>query len=87
MPRSSSSALAGRLLHGAPARLTIGGGLALIGAGALLQAWMLDAGDGWQALVPGLVMTGAGVGAAIPSLAATVMGAVAPARAAWPAAR
>ncbi|MFD2122603.1 MFS transporter [Streptomyces cirratus] len=45
------SALAGRLLHGAPARLTIGGGLALIGAGALLQAWMLDAGDGWQALV------------------------------------
>lgn len=35
------------LLHGAPARLTIGGGLALIGAGALLQAWMLDAGDGW----------------------------------------
>ncbi|MFD2122622.1 hypothetical protein ACFSNO_29260 [Streptomyces cirratus] len=50
-------------------------------AGALLQAWMLDAGDGWQALVPGLVMTGAGVGAAIPSLAATVMGAVAPARA------
>ncbi|GHB48794.1 MFS transporter [Streptomyces cirratus] len=75
------SALAGRLLHGAPARLTIGGGLALIGAGALLQAWMLDAGDGWQALVPGLVMTGAGVGAAIPSLAATVMGAVAPARA------
>ncbi|MFI9060943.1 MFS transporter [Streptomyces sp. NPDC053429] len=75
------SALAGRLLHGAPARLTIGGGLALIGAGALLQAWMLDAGDGWPALVPGLVMTGAGVGAAIPSLAATAMGAVAPARA------
>ncbi|MGW7101296.1 MFS transporter [Streptomyces sp. NPDC054838] len=75
------SALAGRLLHGAPARLTIGGGLALIGAGALLQAWMLDAGDGWPALVPGLLVTGAGVGAAIPSLAATVMGAVAPARA------
>ncbi|WP_329198422.1 MULTISPECIES: MFS transporter [unclassified Streptomyces] len=75
------SALAGRLLHGAPARLTIGGGLALIGAGALLQAWMLDAGDGWPALVPGLLMTGAGVGAAIPSLAATAMGAVAPARA------
>lgn len=75
------SALAGRLLHGAPARLTIGGGGALIGVGALLQAWMLDAGDGWQALVPGLLVTGAGVGVAIPALAATVMGAVAPARA------
>ncbi|MEU6891457.1 DHA2 family efflux MFS transporter permease subunit [Streptomyces sp. NPDC046557] len=75
------SALAGRLLHGAPARLTIGGGGVLIGAGALLQAWMLDTGDGWPALVPGLLVTGAGVGAAIPALAATVMGAVAPARA------
>ncbi len=75
------SAAAGRLLHGAPARLSIGGGLLLIGAGALLQAWMLDAGDGWQALVPGLLVTGAGVGAAIPALAASVMGSVAPARA------
>lgn len=75
------SAVAGRLLHGAPARLTIGGGLLLIGVGALLQAWMLDAGDGWSALVPGLLITGAGVGTATPALAATAMGAVAPARA------
>ncbi|MEU3771649.1 MFS transporter [Streptomyces sp. NPDC032472] len=75
------SAAAGRLLQGVPARLTIGGGLLLIGAGALLQAWMLDAGDGWPALVPGLVVTGVGVGAALPPLAATVMGSVAPARA------
>ncbi|WP_079191416.1 MFS transporter [Streptomyces sp. CB00455] len=75
------SAAAGRLLHGAPPRLTIGGGLVLIGAGALLQAWMLDAGDGWQALLPGLLVTGAGVGAATPALAATAMGAVSPTRA------
>ncbi|WP_369777811.1 DHA2 family efflux MFS transporter permease subunit [Streptomyces sp. R33] len=75
------SAVAGRLLHGAPARLTIGGGLLLIGSGALLQAWMTDAGDGWQALVPGLVVTGFGVGMATPALAAAAMGAVAPARA------
>ncbi|MFF3858793.1 MFS transporter [Streptomyces sp. NPDC002209] len=75
------SAVAGRLLHGAPARLTIGGGLLLIGAGALLQAWMTDAGDGWPALVPGLVVTGLGVGMATPALAAAAMGAVAPARA------
>ncbi|WP_327285546.1 MULTISPECIES: MFS transporter [unclassified Streptomyces] len=75
------SAVAGRLLHGAPARLTISGGLLLIGSGALLQAWMTDAGDGWSALVPGLVVTGLGVGAATPALAAAAMGAVAPARA------
>lgn len=75
------AALAGRLLHGAPARLTIGGGLLLIGVGALLQAWMLDAGDSWPALVPGLLVTGAGVGAATPALAATAMATVAPARA------
>lgn len=75
------SALAGRLLHAAPARLTIGGGLLLIGAGALAQAWMLDAGDGWTALVPGLVLTGVGVGMATPQLAAVAMAAVAPARA------
>lgn len=75
------AAVAGRLLHGVPPRLTIGGGLLLIGVGALLQAWMLDAGDGWSALVPGLLVTGVGVGAATPALAATAMGAVAPARA------
>ncbi|MGW3323567.1 DHA2 family efflux MFS transporter permease subunit [Streptomyces virginiae] len=75
------AAVAGRLLHAVPPRLTIGGGLLLIGAGALLQAWMLDAGDGWTALVPGLFVTGVGVGAATPALAATAMGAVAPARA------
>ncbi|MFE2474762.1 DHA2 family efflux MFS transporter permease subunit [Streptomyces sp. NPDC059389] len=75
------SAVAGRLLHGAPARLTIGGGMLLIGAGALLQAWMTDAGDGWPVLVPGLLVTGLGVGMATPALAAAAMGAVAPARA------
>ncbi|GAA3241383.1 MFS transporter [Streptomyces lavendulae] len=75
------SALAGRLLHAAPPRLTIAGGLLLIGAGALLQAWMTDAGDGWTALVPGLVLTGVGVGMATPQLAAVAMASVAPARA------
>ncbi|MFF2574235.1 DHA2 family efflux MFS transporter permease subunit [Streptomyces goshikiensis] len=75
------AAAAGRLLHGMPARLTVGGGLLLIGIGALLQALLLDAGDGWPALVPGLVVTGVGVGAATPALASAAMAAVAPARA------
>ncbi|WP_327255019.1 hypothetical protein [Streptomyces sp. NBC_01244] len=42
---------------------------------------MLDAGDGWTALAPGLVVTGAGVGLVSPALAAAAMGAVPPARA------
>ncbi|KIF02486.1 multidrug MFS transporter, partial [Streptomyces sp. RSD-27] len=75
------AAAAGRLLHGVSARLTIGGGLLLIGGGALLQAWMLDAGDSWAALVPGLALTGVGVGVSMPALAAAAMGAVPPARA------
>ncbi|MFD7263057.1 MFS transporter [Streptomyces sp. NPDC059874] len=72
---------AGRLLHGVSPGLSIGGGLLLIGVGALLQAWLPAAGDGWPALVPGLLVTGVGVGVATPALAATAMGAVAPARA------
>ncbi|MFD9357179.1 DHA2 family efflux MFS transporter permease subunit [Streptomyces sp. NPDC060031] len=75
------SAASGKLLHGASPRLTIGGGLLLIGIGALLQGWMLDAGDGWVALLAGMIATGAGVGLASPALAAAAMGAVAPARA------
>ncbi|EDX22268.1 integral membrane efflux protein [Streptomyces sp. Mg1] len=62
------AAAAGRLLHGMPARLTVGGGLLLIGIGALLQALLLDAGDGWPALVPGLVVNGVGGGAATSAL-------------------
>ncbi|MDV9176250.1 MFS transporter, partial [Streptomyces sp. W16] len=61
------SALAGRFLHGASPRWTIGGGLLLIAAGGFLQA-VLDAGSGWRATVPGLVVTGLGVGIATPTL-------------------
>ncbi|MFZ3500469.1 MFS transporter [Streptomyces sp. 5.8] len=75
------AAASGKLLHGASHRITIGGGLLLIAAGALLQGWMLDAGDGWTALVPGLAVTGVGVGLISPALAAAAMGAVPPARA------
>lgn len=75
------AAVTGKLMHGAPARITIGGGLFLIGAGALLMGWMLDAGDGWTALAAGLAVTGLGVGMISPALAAAAMGAVPPARA------
>ncbi|WP_432190459.1 MFS transporter [Streptomyces sp. Tue6028] len=72
--------LAGKLLHGVPARLTIGGGLLLIGSGAICQA-VLDAGSGWTALVPGLVLVGIGTGFVSPAIAGAALAAVPPERA------
>ncbi|MET9891114.1 MFS transporter [Streptomyces sp. NPDC006465] len=72
--------LAGKLLHGVPARLTIGGGLLLIGSGGFCQA-VLDAGAHWTVLVPGLVLVGIGVGLVSPALAGAALAAVPPERA------
>ncbi|GGN87782.1 MFS transporter [Streptomyces albiflavescens] len=72
--------LAGKLLHGVPARLTIGGGLLLIGSGVFCQA-VLDAGTGWTALVPGLVLVGIGTGLVSPAIAGAALAAVPPERA------
>ncbi|MCX5188614.1 MFS transporter [Streptomyces sp. NBC_00268] len=72
--------LAGKLLHGVPARLTIGGGLLLIGSGAFCQA-VLDAGTGWTVLVPGLVLVGIGTGFVSPAIAGAALAAVPPERA------
>ncbi|MFI6333911.1 MFS transporter [Streptomyces sp. NPDC050535] len=72
--------LAGKLLHGAPARLTIGGGLLLIGSGTLCQA-VLDSGTGWTVLVPGFVLVGIGTGLVSPAIAGAALAAVPPGRA------
>ncbi|MFF1813071.1 MFS transporter [Streptomyces sp. NPDC058251] len=72
--------LAGKLLHGVPARLTIGGGLLLIGSGVFCQA-VLDAGASWTALVPGLVLVGIGTGFVSPAIAGAALAAVPPERA------
>jgi predicted MFS family arabinose efflux permease len=72
--------LGGRLLHGAPARLTVGGGLLLIGTGALCQT-VLDADSGWTALIPGLVVVGIGTGFVSPSVAGAALASVPPERA------
>jgi hypothetical protein len=63
-----------------PIRLLIGPGLLLVGGGLL---WMrgLDAASGWTALVPGLIMSGMGVGFINPPLASTAVGVVPPHRA------
>lgn len=69
------SVLIGRFLHAASPRPIVGGGLLLVGAGALLQA-MLSAGSGGNALLPGLIVAGAGVGLATPTLVSNAMSAV-----------
>ena len=69
------SILAGKLLHGVPARLTIGGGLLLIGSGCFCQA-VLGAGSDWTTLVPGLVLVGIGTGLVAPGIAGAALAAV-----------
>ncbi|MCZ9338630.1 MFS transporter, partial [Streptomyces sp. TRM76130] len=59
------AAAGGRLLHGVPARFTIGGGLLLISAGQFSTAF-LDASSTASALVPGLVLMGVGTGLVSP---------------------
>jgi len=69
------SLAAGRWLHVVHAHSRIAGGLALIGAGAIVQAH-LGAGSSWPALLPGLVLTGIGVGLATGALASAVLATV-----------
>ncbi|WP_203997635.1 MFS transporter [Virgisporangium aurantiacum] len=68
-------ALAGGPLQRIAPRITVGVGLVLIGAGAAAQA-NLDAHSGGAALIPGLILTGVGVGAVLPNLASAVLAAV-----------
>ncbi|MEV0636714.1 MFS transporter [Streptomyces sp. NPDC050619] len=74
------AAAGGRLLHGVPPRITIGGGLLLIGSGQFCMA-VLDAGSTASALVPGLILVGAGTGLVAPGIAGAALAAVPPERA------
>ncbi|MGP2437294.1 MFS transporter [Streptomyces sp. JW3] len=69
------AAAGGRLLHGVPARFTIGGGLLLIAAGQYCTAF-LDAGSTASALVPGLLLVGVGTGLVSPGIAGAALAAV-----------
>ncbi|MFJ5924384.1 MFS transporter [Kitasatospora sp. NPDC092948] len=69
------SAVVGRRLHTASPRLTVGFGLLLVGSGALLLM-LIGPGSSWPVLLPGLAVTGAGVGLATPAMAAAAMAAV-----------
>ncbi|KIF79633.1 multidrug MFS transporter [Streptomyces sp. 150FB] len=74
------SAVSGRLSSRMPVRFLIGPGLLLIGGGLL---WMrgLNASSEWTHLIPGLIMSGAGLGLVNPPLASTAVGVVQPAHA------
>ena len=71
------AAPAGRLSSRVPVRLLIGPGLLLVGGGLLLMRG-LDASSSWTHLIPGLIMSGAGVGFINPPLASTAVGVVQP---------
>jgi EmrB/QacA subfamily drug resistance transporter len=73
----ATSTLAGRLSSRVPVRLLIGPGMLLVGVGLLLMRG-LDASSTWTHLIPGMIISGAGVGLVNPPLASTAVGVVPP---------
>jgi EmrB/QacA subfamily drug resistance transporter len=69
----------GRLLHRLPPRVPIACGTLLIGVGLLLQTAIAPGSD-WTVLLPGFVVTGAGVGLAVPVLVSAALAAAPPER-------
>lgn len=74
------AAAGGRLLHAVPPRHSIGWGLLLVAAGTAL-CMLVGPSSGWAALVPGLCVTGLGVGLSTPVLASAALAAAPPDRA------
>ncbi|MFI5909616.1 MFS transporter [Dactylosporangium sp. NPDC051541] len=79
LPMSAASfvggAFAGRFLQRVSPRWTIGLGMLLIGAGALLQARLTPSSTG-TALIPGLIVVGLGVAAVLPTMASAALATV-----------
>ncbi|MEU0556887.1 MFS transporter [Dactylosporangium sp. NPDC006015] len=72
--------LGGRLLHAVPPRHSIGWGLLLVAAGTAL-CMLAGPGSGWAALMPGLCVSGLGVGLCTPVLASAALAVAPPGRA------
>ncbi len=66
----------GRLVHGRAPGPIVGGGLIVIGLGAVLDAVMISSDSGWPALLAGFAVIGIGVGVATPTLSSAAMSAV-----------
>ncbi|GAA4252060.1 MFS transporter [Dactylosporangium darangshiense] len=71
----AGGAFGGRFLQRVAPRWTIGIGMLLIGAGALLQSRLTPASAG-AALIPGLIVAGLGVAAVLPTMASAALAAV-----------
>ncbi|WP_329565725.1 MFS transporter [Kitasatospora sp. NBC_01266] len=67
--------VSGKVTHRLAPQLPIGIGLLLIGGGTLLLG-LVSAGSDWSALLPGLLVSGVGVGMSTPQLMATALAAV-----------
>jgi MFS family permease len=67
--------LSGKLAERFGVRWFLGGGLALVGIGLLLMHG-LEPGDDWTALLPGMLVAGAGIGLTNPALATAAVGVV-----------
>ncbi|HTZ08154.1 MAG TPA: MFS transporter [Acidimicrobiales bacterium] len=69
--------VAGKLSVRVPSRFLLGGGLVLVAVGLFLMSHV-HATSGWTALLPGFIVTGAGIGTINPVLAAAAIGVVQP---------
>jgi len=72
--------ISGKLAERFGVRWFVGGGLLLVGLGLLVMSGR-QVGDDWTALLPGLALSGVGVGMCNPALATAAVGIVSPARA------
>jgi EmrB/QacA subfamily drug resistance transporter len=72
-----TATVSGRLSSRVPVRLLIGPGLIMVGVGLLLMRG-LDAGSSWTHLIPGMIVSGLGIGLVNPPLASTAVGVVPP---------
>jgi hypothetical protein len=68
-----------RLVGRVPARLVLSGGLGLVTVGLVLMHGVTVS-SRWTALLAGMLVAGAGIGLANPSIATTALGVVAPTR-------
>jgi EmrB/QacA subfamily drug resistance transporter len=75
-----AAAVAGRLTEHLSTRWLIGPGFLVLGVGLLLVIG-IDADSSWTHLIPGLLVSGVGIGMINPPLASTAVGVVTPARA------
>lgn len=76
----AAAAVAGRLTEKVPAKWLIGPGFALVAGGLALMVGIQDDST-WTHLIPGLIVSGVGIGLVNPPLASTAVGVVEVARA------